>query len=137
MQAFRDLRGGDPDDAAMPALTGDHRDVTVLRIFQLGDSEIDDLLLHRLALLVARVEMVRETARLFGIARIKELDHGTGRIHASGSVDSWPKPESEIVCCHALAVSATGYVDQRAQTGIRDAGQILQSDGYDRAVFAC
>src|SRR5215217_1637647 len=120
----------------MPALPCDHRNVRILRILQLRDSEIDNLLLHRLAFLVTRVEMVRETARLVRVASIKELDYRAGRVHASGGVDSWPKPEPEIVCCHALAVSATGYVDQRAQTRINDTGEILESDGYDRAVFA-
>src|SRR4051812_34618892 len=97
----------------MPSLAGDHRDVRLVRIFQLRDSKVDDLLLHRLAFLVTRVEMVRETARLVRVASIKELDHRASRIHAPGGVDPWPKPEPEIVCCHALAVSATGYVDQR------------------------
>src|ERR1044072_5566575 len=103
MQAFRDLRGRYPDNASMPALARDHRDVTVLRIFQFRDGEIDDLLLHRLAFLVTRVGMIRATPRFFGIACIKELNHGAGRVHASGGIDPWPKPEAEIVCCHALA----------------------------------
>src|SRR5215216_569907 len=80
--------------------------------------------------------MVREPARFAGIASIKELDHGARRVHSSGSVDAWAKPEPQIVCCHALAVSATGYVDQRTQTWIGDARQVLQTDGDDGAVFS-
>src|SRR5215216_3727454 len=80
--------------------------------------------------------MVREPARFAGIASIKELDHGARRVHSSGSVDAWAKPEPQIVCCHALAVSATGYVDQRAQTWIGNPRQVLQTDGHDGAVFA-
>src|ERR1044071_5507020 len=135
MHTLGDLRRRDPDHTAMPTLTRDHRNVTIRRIFQLGDSQIDDLLLHGLALLVTRVEVVREPSCLVGVASIKELNHRAGRIHTPGGVYPWPKPEAEIVCCHARAISATGYVDQRAQTGIRDARQILESDGHDRAVF--
>ena len=57
-------------------------------------------------------------------------------VHAAGGVYSWPKPEPEIVCCHALAISATGNIDQRTQTGVSDAGQILQSNGNNGAVFS-
>src|ERR1041384_1359275 len=136
MQTLRNLRRRNTNHAAMPSVTRNHRDVTILRILQLRDREIDDLLLHRLALLIAGVEMVRESSRFVGVARIKELDHCTGCVHAPGGVYSWPKPEPEIVCCHARAVSATGYIDQRAQTGMGDAGQILQPDGHDRAIFS-
>src|SRR5690242_12559463 len=109
MQTLRNLRRRNTNHAAMPSLTRNHRDVTIRRIFQLRDRKIDDLLLHCLAFLITSVEMIREPARFIGVARIKELNHGTGRVHASGGVNSWPKPEPEIVCCHARAVSATGY----------------------------
>ncbi len=62
--------------------------------------------------------MIRKPARLVRVARIKELNHGAGRVHASGSVYPWPEPKPEIVCCHALAVSATGNVDQRRKPGL-------------------
>src|ERR1044072_7628489 len=96
MQAFRDLRGRYSDDAAMPALARDHRDVTVLRIFQFRGGDIDDLLLHRLAFLVTRVEMIRETARLFGIACIKELNHGAGPGPWARGLCPWAKAEAGV-----------------------------------------
>src|ERR1051325_2589047 len=119
----------------MPTLARNYRNVTVLGILHFGNSEIDDLLLHCLSLFIARVEMLRKQARLVCVASIKELYDGTRRVHSSGSIDAWAKPEPEIVCCHALAVSATGNVDQRAQTGIGNPFQVLQSNRYDGAVF--
>src|SRR5688572_22737946 len=112
----------------MPSFTGNHCDEGVARIFKLGDSEIDDLLLHSLAFLVARIEMIRKTASLIGIASIKELNDGASRVHSSGSVDAWSEPETKIVCCHALAVTATSHVDEGTQTGVRDTRQILQTE---------
>src|SRR5512145_1755338 len=97
----------------MPSFARDYCDVAVLRIFQLGDSEVDDLLLHSLTFRVSRVEMICESPRLIRVARVKKLDHRSRRIHSPGSVDTWSQSETKIVCCHALAISATGNVDQR------------------------
>src|SRR2546423_448057 len=113
IQPLSNLRRGDSDHAAMPALARDHRNVRVLSLLYLRDREIDDLLLHYLPLFVASVKMVCEPPCFLGIARIKELDDCARRIHASGGVDAWSESKSEIVCCHALAVSATGDAHQR------------------------
>src|SRR5687767_11959197 len=120
----------------MPSFAGNHCDKGVARIFYLGDSEIDDLLLHSLAFLVARIEMVRKTARLIRIASIKELNHGAGCVQSPGSVDARPEPEAKIVCCHALAVAATSDVDERTQTGVRNTRQILQTKRHNRTIFS-
>src|SRR5215213_10537425 len=109
----------------MPSFSRYHCDETVLWIFQLGDSKVDDLLLDSLAFLVAGVEMVGKPARLIGVAGIKELNHRARCVHTTGSVNSWAESKSEIVCCHALAVSATGKVDQCAQPGVRNVGEVL------------
>src|ERR1041385_3281992 len=135
VQPFCNLRRRDADHAAMPPFTGNHRDVTVFWIFQLGNSEIDDLLLHCLALFVARVEMIREPARFVRVASIKELDYRASGVHATGGVYTWTKSKTQIVCCHALAVSATGNVDQRTQTRVSDLRQILQTNRHDGAIL--
>src|SRR5690349_17662650 len=54
---FGNLRRGDPDDAAMPAGTFNHRDLSFSILAELRQREIDNLLLYGLALLVARIEM--------------------------------------------------------------------------------
>src|SRR5215212_4666691 len=109
----------------MPSFTGDHRHETVLWIFQLGDCKVDDLLLDGLAFFVTSVEMIGKPARFIGVACVKELNHRTRRIHSAGGINSWAESKSDIVCCHALAISATGNVDQSAQTSVRDVGEVL------------
>ena len=80
--------------------------------------------------------MFGEPSCFSGIAGIKEFNYRAGRVHATGGVNPRSEPKTEIVCCHALAVSATGHIDQRAQSGIRRLGEILEAERDDRAVFA-
>src|SRR5688500_8452940 len=120
----------------MPSFTGNHCDERVARIFYLGNSKIDDLLLRSLAFSVPRMAMVGRPASLFGIASIKELNHGAGCGHSSGSVDARPEPETKIVCCHALAVAATSDVDEGTQTRVSNTRQILQTERHNRTIFS-
>src|SRR5258705_7694145 len=134
-----DLRSGDSNYSSMPALAGDNRyvgiDLLSRFISELGDGQIEDLLLHRLSLLVSRVQMFRQPASLNMIASIKELDYGTGCVHPPGRIYARPKPESQVVCCHALAISATSYLDQGAEPGIRSFGQVFQTQRHNCPVF--
>src|SRR5258705_5225038 len=134
-----DLRSGDSNYSSMPALAGDNRYVGIdlLSRFnsELGDGQIEDLLLHRFTLLVSGVQMFGQTASLNMIASIKELDYGARRVHPPGRIYARPKPEPEIVCCHALAISATSHLDQGTEPGIRSFGQVFQTQRHNCPVF--
>src|SRR5258705_1952351 len=134
-----DLRSGDSNYSSIPALAGNNRyvgiDLLNRFISELGDGQIEDLLLDRFTLLVSRVQMFGQPASLNMIASIKELDYGTRCVHPPGRIYARPKPEPQVVCCHALAISATSYLDQGTEPGIRSFGQVFQTQRHNRPVF--
>src|SRR5687768_7043315 len=113
VQLFGNLRRGNADHASMPTFARDDSHERILgSVVKFFYRQIDDLLLNSLAFLVSRVEVFSEMPRNGRIACIKELDYGFRRVHAAGSVNPRSEPETEIVCCHALAVSATGHINE-------------------------
>ena len=100
----------------MPPFAGDNRHMSISfptgAVSQLGDCQINDLLLHFLSFLIASIEMLRKPPGFPPVSCIKELDYGSSRVHSACCVYPGSQAETEIVCCHALAVSATSNLDQ-------------------------
>src|SRR6185369_4465862 len=120
VDAFGDLRRCDTNHTSMPTLTCDNSNMgtrlSVVR--QLRNSQIDDLLLNDLTLLIASIQMYCQSARFFRVTSVKQLNDCLRRIHASSGIDSGSQAKTQIVCCHALAISATSHLHQCAQTRI-------------------
>src|SRR6185369_10530120 len=104
----------------MPIITRDYGRLSLMLSirtrFEFLDRAVENLTLHLHAFTVARVEMFGQTARLFTILGIEQLDNGTGCVHTSGRVDSRSDAEAKVVGIHFCALATARDVDQRAQT---------------------
>src|SRR6266480_5275198 len=116
VNSFRNLRSGNSYNSSMPPFAGDNRHMSIGfsagALSQFGDCQINDLLLHFLSFLIASVEMLRKPSGLLPVSCIEELNHGSCCVHSACRVYPGAQPKTEIVCCHALAISATGNLDQ-------------------------
>ncbi len=95
----------------MPTFTRNHCSVKLsrARTLQFRDRKSHDLFLHFTALKIARFEMLRESAGFFSISRIKQLNHGSGSINATSSIDAWADAKPKIVGCHPSSIAATRH----------------------------
>src|SRR6266851_4856908 len=93
IDAFRDFRRGNTNDSSVPTFTSYHRHIRISRLpsrtLQFGNCQLDYLLLNFFSFLVASVEVLCKTTRLFLVLRAKEFNNCTCRIHPARCVDSW------------------------------------------------
>ncbi len=129
--------GDDADHAGVPTFTADH-DGAVARgvesFGQLGEGGFEDVLFELLALTVARVEFVRETAGFGGVFGEEEFERGFGGVEAAGGVEA--RAEAEADFGGEDGRDHGGDLHQGAQTfpfGVAEAGQAVAN--YD-TVFA-
>ena len=139
INALRDFRRSNTNDAAMPPFTGNHRHIGIgqlaLGALQFCDCQFDYLLLNFFSLLVASVQMLCQTPRLIRVPGAKEFNDCTRCVHSSGRVDPWAKPKPDIVRGHACAI-APGHFHQRTQPGIAGFCQILQTKRHYGSILA-
>src|SRR5947209_1331142 len=139
IEFLRNLGCSDANDASVPAVScdnGDVRSLCAVRGFKLFESAPDNLSLNRLALAVARVQVLGQRKCFSFILRLEEFDDGASSIHSASSVDSRAYAKSKIVSGHAAPVAATCDFHQGAQTGILGLRQIFQTERDDCAVLA-
>src|SRR6266567_4058733 len=82
--ALDDTCSGNPNDAAMPAVSLDHDAIGITQrglLFETTFNSIQDFALRILALAIELVEAASDFARLRSVFRSKQVDHATSDIH--------------------------------------------------------
>src|SRR5215813_3230677 len=123
----------------MPVVTRDYRRMRLMLSIRTGlkflNRAIEDLALHLHPFTIARIEMLGQTACLFPVPRVEQIDNGARCVHASSRIDSRTNAKAKVVCVDLRAIATTSNIDQRAQSAVDGFWQVRKSQRNDRAIF--
>src|SRR5258706_9050210 len=137
--ALDDARGGDADDAAMPAFALDYGAVGGAQrgvVAEALDNGGKDFPLGVLAVSVELVEASGDVAGLRGILGGEEIDDAAGHVHASGGIDARADAKADVGGGERAFAVELGDFEEGFESGVDGLAQASKAEFGEDAVLS-